>query len=318
MRRGTTDYAIRWVVIAVFALLAIIGLKLLGVSLDRPSTISVTRVLGEFFLLVPLFMMLAWRAPKYAHLTATPIDLVHSIVQLAAVVQVFLPISYIAADLSRHFPLMDDRLAGWDAFLFGSARTALAHWVDARPAVAWTLAKVYSSTGAQAVILLIIGSFLRPHDRNSELIWLAIAVVTFTAAISIFTPALGGTGYIGTSHIDILRHIRAGAWKTFSYDHTEGLVTFPSFHTTLALIFIYVAARTNRWALLVFGPLNAVMLISISPVGGHYLVDMLGGAAVAVASIASVLLLRLEESAFCEPIEASSLEARRPWPVRSK
>lgn len=135
------------------------------------------------------------------------------------------------------------------------------------------------------MVLLAIGSILRPGERNGELLWLAIVSMCLTGFVSIFTPALGKVGHVGTGYLDLLTAIRAGTWSEFSYDASEGIVTFPSYHTTLAILFTYVAARLHRFALAVFAPLNAVMLVSIPPMGGHYLVDLIGGAGVALASI---------------------------------
>jgi membrane-associated phospholipid phosphatase len=69
-----------------------------------------------------------------------------------------------------------------------------------------------------------------------------------------------------------------------SYNHDEGIVTFPSFHATLAIILTY-AVRHYRWALAVIAPLNCLMILAIPTVGGHYLVDLFGGAAVAGLAI---------------------------------
>jgi membrane-associated phospholipid phosphatase len=76
-----------------------------------------------------------------------------------------------------------------------------------------------------------------------------------------------------------------------NYNQTEGIVTFPSFHATLAIIMTY-AVRRYRWALAVFGSLNCLMILAIPTVGGHYLVDLFGGAVVAGLAILLVPLIR--------------------------
>ena len=65
----------------------------------------------------------------------------------------------------------------------------------------------------------------------------------------------------------------------------QGIVTMPSYHTVMAVLFTYAFRGTG---LIGYGiaTLNLVMLLSIPPIGGHYLVDMLAGGALALGAIA--------------------------------
>ena len=65
----------------------------------------------------------------------------------------------------------------------------------------------------------------------------------------------------------------------------QGIVTMPSYHTVMAVLLTYAFRGTG---LVGYGiaTLNAVMLISIPPIGGHYLVDVIAGAALALGAIA--------------------------------
>jgi membrane-associated phospholipid phosphatase len=83
--------------------------------------------------------------------------------------------------------------------------------------------------------------------------------------------------------------LRDGSLSSFALLHMTGIVTFPSFHTALAIVLIYV----HRPPLPSFVPLmilNVVMLVAIPFAGHHYLVDMIAGAGVAAISIAIVRL----------------------------
>jgi hypothetical protein len=242
--------------------------------------------------LLPLFTALGWAVPRFAHIIAIPTDLVLSVAQLYMVALVLVPVTYIAAAIAAGFPLIDDTLARLDIVLFGFDWDAAARWVAARPAFEWALSIAYSSLPVQAMMLLVIGSLLRPGERNSEFIWIVIFSLSITISISIFTPALGKVGQVGTGYLEILEEIRSGTWRVFTYERAEGIVTFPSFHTTLAVVFTYIAARLHRCALAVFAPFNALMLVSIPPIGGHYVIDLCGGTAVAVFSIFMVRLVR--------------------------
>ena len=137
----------------------------------------------------------------------------------------------------------------------------------------------------------LIGSVSRPGDRNGELIWQFCISLVLTCAIFVFTPALGHVAHIGTGWMKTLTMIRNGEWAALDFSHIEGIVSFPSFHTTLAILLVY-AVRHHRWALAVLFPLNMLLIVATLSVGGHYLVDLPAGAAVAAISIAATRLLR--------------------------
>jgi membrane-associated phospholipid phosphatase len=65
----------------------------------------------------------------------------------------------------------------------------------------------------------------------------------------------------------------------------RGIIGFPSYHTVQALVLIWYARNVSwlRWAALA---LNILVLIGTPIHGGHHLIDLVGGAAVAWASIA--------------------------------
>ncbi|MGH7814029.1 MAG: phosphatase PAP2 family protein [Candidatus Binataceae bacterium] len=61
-------------------------------------------------------------------------------------------------------------------------------------------------------------------------------------------------------------------------------MTFPSFHTALAILFVYSSRPPCRMFIPLF-VLNLTMLLAIPFAGDHYLADMIGGAIVVAASI---------------------------------
>jgi membrane-associated phospholipid phosphatase len=86
--------------------------------------------------------------------------------------------------------------------------------------------------------------------------------------------------------------LRSGPAAVLDFRKMEGLVTFPSFHTVLAIITAY-AFRGFRLLALPALVLNGAVIVSTLPEGGHYLVDVLAGALIAAAGIA---LVRWERS----------------------
>lgn len=122
--------------------------------------------------------------------------------------------------------------------------------------------------------------------------------LTVTAVIAGILPALGAYEYFGLTAdmhpsialedpahwVEVINYLRHATFE-IPYEGTiSGLVTFPSYHTTAAFIYIYCAWRIAilRWLTLA---INLCMLVSTPIYGSHYLMDMIGGGLVARAII---------------------------------
>jgi PAP2 superfamily len=145
----------------------------------------------------------------------------------------------------------------------------------------------------------IIGSILyfahtgQAH-RNAEMIWITMPSLIITTIVSAVLPAIGPYAYFfgrWTADIVVLMSLRSGGHQTFVVNRLQGIITFPSFHTTLAIIFIYVHRPPSR-SFVPVAILNALMLLAIPSEGHHYLIDMISGAMVAVVCIAIVRAAR--------------------------
>ena len=189
---------------------------------------------------------------------------------------------YLAARAGAVFPMRDGALVYADSLL-GFDWDAVSHWVAARPLLSNLLRQTYLTSMAQGGAVLLLGSVMRPGERNQEFLWTVAAGVALTAAVFVFVPAIGKVGCWDTAFVDRLLEIRGGR-SGMSYARTASLVSFPSFHTVAAVLITY-AARRHWWSLFPMALLNTVMLAAIPPIGGHYLIDIIGGAAVACASI---------------------------------
>jgi hypothetical protein len=211
----------------------------------------------------------------------------------------FLPavaaLSYLAASCA--FPLQDvmmerlDRAIGFD----------WSAWHDAvlnRPILSWLLLIAYASPIPQTILSVLYFPVTDRSARIGELLLLAGATSAATVLISAIWPALGPCAANGPSfgacaangggNIAYLRDVlalRAGGPWHFELSAMEGIVTMPSYHTVMAVLFTYAFRRTG---LVGYGiaTLNFVMLLSIPTIGGHYLVDLLAGVALALGAIA--------------------------------
>jgi hypothetical protein len=141
--------------------------------------------------------------------------------------------------------------------------------------------------------------------RIGELLLLMGATLAATALISAIWPTLGPLAAHGgttlgpfatqgggdVAYLRDLLALRAGGPWHFKLLAMEGIVTMPSYHTVLAVLFTYAFRGTG---LVGYGiaTLNLVMLLSIPPIGGHYLGDVLAGGALALGAIAVQRTLR--------------------------
>jgi hypothetical protein len=119
-------------------------------------------------------------------------------------------------------------------------------------------------------------------ERGRELFLLAALTLLAAASISALYPVVGP--WSGAPYMPELLALRAeGPWE-FELLRMQGIIQMPSYHTILAILFTYAYRGTGTIGWGIAG-LNAIMLPSIPPIGGHYLADMIAGGAIAVLFI---------------------------------
>jgi membrane-associated phospholipid phosphatase len=192
---------------------------------------------------------------------------------------------------SAGMPLLDpsldaiDRAIGFDWYSF----LAMA---NAHPAVSTIFVSAYWSTGPVLLGTLFILCFRGDVYRLSEFLAVLALCSLCTGVLMVLVPAAGAF----TQHAsvgDIFSHwpffrtfqaLRSDAIPIVDFSKSEGLVTFPSFHTVLAIITTY-ALRDLRILFWIILALNSLVIVSTLPEGGHYLVDVIAGILVAGVSI---------------------------------
>jgi membrane-associated phospholipid phosphatase len=109
----------------------------------------------------------------------------------------------------------------------------------------------------------------------------------------VICPHVPGDGTLAY-HADLMA-LRSGTLGPLVFRAMTGVVTFPSFHTALAILVIYAIARTPivAWPVIL---LNLLVIAATMPLGGHYLADVLCGGAIAVLSIHLVRLLNRRQA----------------------
>ena len=307
VRPWITDFAARWMFIALAAFVSAFGMRAMGVSVAMDTLWPQLELVVALIGIAVAYATLGRNVLRLARPAAVASDFLLSAAQVAALIAAILPLTYLSA--APAFPLLDATFARLDLLLFGFKWNIASHWVAAHPMLDTVLQAAYFSILYQCVAVLLLGSVSEPENRNSDFIWSAGVSMILTCIAFVFAPALGTIGHTGSGPVELSMAIRSGRWTVLDNAHSEGIVAFPSFHTTLAILFVW-AVRKHRWTLLVFVPLNLLVIAATPTVGGHHLVDLIGGAAVAAASISVTHalggLLRSRNRAIQTPVRLSS------------
>jgi hypothetical protein len=281
-----SDFPLEW--------LALLGLGVLEVPLAAHWGISIAFPPGCFLCLIgALALSMTFRTIVPRRTIALGADYLALTLFTAAISVV---LTYLAAAPS--YPLVDsqmiriDRALGFDwLFCF---RLAIAH-----PSLMNVLYFCYDSFIFQSLFFTVLFAASDRKDRLQEMFWGMMIALFLTTAVFAVLPTLGAFSVFGLAHrVDINLHgadgylndleaIRSKTHLHFVMGKMCGIINFPSYHTVLAIIFSYCFRRSGvvGWVVCL---LNLGMLIAIPVVGGHYLVDIISGAVIAVLSIVVV------------------------------
>jgi hypothetical protein len=172
-------------------------------------------------------------------------------------------LSYLIGSIGR--PFADPLLARADAFL----RFDWLDWrrfVQAHRALQDLLRTAYASMIPQILICLVAFPLSGMAARNRELLACLTVALVPTLALFAFFPAESAwvhyhvePGKIPPFLVD-LRALRSGALPVLDLQKLNGLITFPSFHTAVAVLPIYVSRGTR--CLFLCAVVNGLMILS--------------------------------------------------------
>jgi membrane-associated phospholipid phosphatase len=196
------------------------------------------------------------------------------------------------AGLRTGEPLIDGSLAHADAVL-GLNTPPFVAWLAQYRSICFVLEIAYVSTVPLVFATIILLGCLRRDILIWELCFVFSASAASCAFLSGLMPAVGAFSYYGTPpdilallpagagrfHLPVFEAYRSGVFDTVDVRHLEGVVTFPSFHAAMALMTAY-AMRNLRFLCGLCWAWSALILISTIPIGGHYAIDLVAGAAV--------------------------------------
>lgn len=190
--------------------------------------------------------------------------------------------------LASSGPPADSQLMAMDRAL-GFDWLASYRFVEAHPSLKRVLEIAYGSPMAQCVYFSVLLGLMGRKDRLRDMFWLFICGGLMACLGALLLPALGPSKFFGldASFVPVIEQLLSGRDLTFALSGMTGVVSFPSFHTTMALMFLWGFRDTGPAGWIVSG-LNLLMLCSVPTFGGHYLADMIAGAAVMALSLAMV------------------------------
>ena len=275
---------IEWAAILVVAVSDVIILAETSFRLDASSELRI--LAGLIPLAVVLVICRRWRSlPRTTHRLA---HLTRTIFLLVLFTNAVSILSYILTGIVP-LPRWDGALATSDHAL-GLNWLDMYQWVTRHPAIEASARAVYMSLGPEMLILFFALELLGHHNQaRAFLLWFIVSTI---AALSIGTlmPAAGAFVYYHlpvastTGYVSQWADLRDGTLRTINPLDNQGLVVFPSFHATLAVLCAY-AATPLRILKIPLLALNLLIILSSPFEGGHYFVDIIAGIVLAAFTI---------------------------------
>ena len=191
--------------------------------------------------------------------------------------------------LASSGPLIDSRLLAMDRAL-GFDWMAGYHFLQARPWLQTILGFAYCSLVWQGLYFCVLLGLMNRKTQIREMFWIVLLGGLMTSLGTLLFPAFGPFKTFvapAASFLPEMAHLKSGQNLNFALAHMTGVVSFPSFHTVMALGYCYAFRKTGPigWGIVA---LNVLMLVSVPWYGGHYLMDMIGGLATLLTAVAMV------------------------------
>ena len=268
-----------------------------GLSIEQESLLTYNSLLGFI-----LFPFAAWyTVVRFDQIVSSLCGSLSLLLLLGPALCMF---TYATTILSGRFPLQDTAFAALDRALGFDWPQQLAFF-DNHPLAAAIGHLAYTSilyqAGAALLVLTLAGDAERLQDMTVAF-WISCVAC---ALVECLLPAVGAYAYYGIgaaqhSHIDLVTKdttvalviaLREGTERTFNFCTAAGIISFPSFHACLGLLFIWTFWQTPvlKWVILA---LNMILIAATPLNGSHYVVDVVAGLLIAYGSIHATSAVR--------------------------
>jgi PAP2 superfamily len=200
--------------------------------------------------------------------------------------------------MSTNLPMADDRLMAWDVAL-GFDWLAYSKMLTARPFLTQLLFFAYNQLTFSGLAALAVALILSNNRKRAlEIIYLVVVTAIVCIVVAAGFPAKATMALLadqellsrlqigtGVLHVEQLMQLRGHDPIVMIPNDMQGLVSFPSFHTCMALIIAW-CSRGYIFTALIGGLIGTAIILGTPIFGGHYLVDVLGGVAVTISALA--------------------------------
>ncbi len=222
------------------------------------------------------------------------------LVQVASQILISTPVlggmSYLAA--RANLPLIDNGLIAADR-LAGFSWKDYIGWLNKHPLLSDILSIAYVSAGPEMLVVLLLLYAYKNTLQIQRFTLVFILGSLVTIIIASLLPSVGGYIYYNINlsdypnlhpaaarvHEGVLLGMRDHSIRVFQFP-IRGIVSFPSFHTSTALLLIYAAWPFKRLRPFCIA-INLIIIWSVMGDGGHYLADVVGGTIIALLAIAA-------------------------------
>lgn len=196
-------------------------------------------------------------------------------------------------------PFWDSTLYSWDQAL-GIDWLGYVRYIDGHGWLVGPLRLAYGSLIPQIVLVIVALGFCGKLNQLRTFVLAAITSGIVAILASPLVPAVSNYVHLrltradfqnvdpwaGYVHLQDLVALRSGQMGALNLPEMQGIITFPSYHASLATLTFWAFWSSGVSWLRWIGGTIALMTIAATPVdGGHYFVDVFAGIAIAVAAL---------------------------------
>jgi hypothetical protein len=273
------DSRIKWIIIAATALAAAGLIAALGLGFppgDAVSPLVITALLGA--------------GAYYYHRRGERsfVTCLNALLHVALFTACYSVLMYACGAIGR--PYIDNWLMQLDARC-GIHLPDVVAWSQAHPHVQRPLQWAYNSLLCQTPLVIVVLGFVGDLRRLERFVLQFMLGTWLCALVFAVAPAAGPFATYGypanatqAHYLQHLHELREGVRTVVTWRGAEGLITFPSFHTTWAMLLAWAFWGRMRW----FVPsvmVNAAVIAATMTTGWHYFADVVGGAVLGVGLI---------------------------------
>lgn len=214
------------------------------------------------------------------------VSLLESIFFILTFIQVINFLLYLVATLN--FPFIDSTLAYVDS-LFRIESPAIVFWFRDHERWSHVFLYIYITFFYQIPFVIFYFSVQGNALLLQRFVMHFMMALILTLLLSGFFPAMGPYVWYDYTPSPLLAAALAQLLElrqgVLNLSKVNGIVTFPSFHALMAMIYIYTFRHERKLIFIPILILNMLMIFSCLPIGEHYFADVLGAIPVFIVTI---------------------------------